>query len=75
MKFYDYYLSSNDYQDLNEEQLQNELYSICSNMDSTFETTEQTIAYIDYKFSHNGVGVYYCYGTSDYYFTDETEEI
>lgn len=38
------------------------------------ESSERRIAYMNYVDSVNGVGVWYCYGSDDYYFSDETEK-
>ena len=37
------------------------------------ESKEQTIAYLNYIDTVNGVGIWYCYGDGSYYFSNETE--
>ena len=36
------------------------------------ESSEQTISHYNHVETVQGVGVYYCYGTDSYFFTDES---
>lgn len=50
------------------------LISLCNGLawDELPVTDQEKPNFSDYKFTKNGVGVWYCYGADHYFFTDET---
>jgi len=67
-KFFNYILQGHEATEEN-------AYDAARGLDwSGIETQEGDYPYLQYVDTVNGVGIYYNYGSDDYYFTDETEE-